>query len=274
MNPLSPSASLTEALNRHWKEYFMEAAEIAALMLGTCFFGTLVYSSDSPLNYLQIPPAAKPSLMGLGVAMTTFLIIKSPFGRRTGAHFNPAVTLTFFWLRRVHRWDAGCYVTAQFIGGVLGVMVAHELLGMHLSSAPVHYLVTIPGSRGKMFAFVGEFVLAGLLMGMVLYSSNHRRLVRFTPMLVALLTIFYYTLSPSIAGYSVNPARTFSSAVFAWIWYGIWIYFSAPFLGMMTAAAIYVRRTGSDHVYCAKVFHDIHTPCPFFCRFGTLIQGQ
>jgi aquaporin Z len=42
------------------------------------------------------------------IATTTLLIIRSPFGGRTGAHFNPAVTLTFFWLGRGHPWDATC----------------------------------------------------------------------------------------------------------------------------------------------------------------------
>jgi aquaporin Z len=269
---LAPSASLTEAIRTHWREYLMEATELGALMLSTCMFGTLLYSSDSPLNYLALPSDLRPVLMGIAVATTTFLIIRSPFGRRSGAHFNPAVTLAFLWLRRTHRWDALCYVVAQFLGAVTGVLVAHEVVGMRLSSAPVQYLVTLPGSYGRPAAFIAEFLLSGLLMGVVLYASNHRLLARFSPILVALVTIFYYALCSSISGFSVNPARTFSSALFAWIWQGIWIYFSAPCLGMLTSAAMYIKRAGPNRVYCAKVFHDNHSTCPFPCHFDRLLQ--
>jgi aquaporin Z len=208
--------------------------------------------------------------MGTAIAMTTFLIIRSPFGRRSGAHFNPAVTLAFLWLRRIHRWDAICYVVAQFLGAVVGVLIAQQFLGERLSSAPVRYLVTLPGTNGTLVAFIAEFVLSGLLMGIVLYASNHRLLARFSPILVALLTVFYFALGSSISGFSVNPARTFSSALFAWIWQSIWIYFLAPCLGMLMSAAIYIKRMGSNRVYCAKVFHDWQSPCPFPCHFERL----
>ena len=241
-------------------------------MLSVCIFGTLLYSSDSPLNYFLTSLELRSVLMGIAVAATTFLIIRSPFGRRSGAHFNPAITLTFLWLRRIQQWDAVCYVIAHFIGAVVGVAIARQILGVHLSSAPVLYLVTVPGSYGRFIAFAVEFVLSGLLMAVVLYTANHRRLTRFTPVFVALLPIVYFPLSSSISGFSVNPARTFSSALFAWIWQGIWIYFLAPCLGMLMSAEIYIGRTGSNRVYCAKVFHDKRSPCPFPCHFNRLFD--
>lgn len=250
----------------------MEGAELGALMLSTCVFGALLYGSDSPLNYFDLSRALRSTLMGAAISTTTFLIIRSPFGRRSGAHFNPAITLTYFLLRRVQRWDAACYIVAQFAGGVVGVLTARGILGMRLSAAPVRYVITVPGSHGSVVAFIGEYLLSGLLMGIVLFASNHRWWVRFTPLLVALLTICYFTLSSSLAGFSVNPARSFSSALFAWVWQGIWIYFLAPCSGMLTAAAIYVRIIGPDRVYCAKVFHDLRSPCPFWCRFERVYQ--
>lgn len=264
---LAASASLREAVSVHWGVYLMEFTELGVLMLSTCSFGTLLYSNDLPLNDLNLSISLRMLLMGVAIAATTFLIIRSPFGRRSGAHFNPAITLTYFWLRRVHRWDAACYVMAQFAGGITGVLIAREVLGVRLSAPPVRYVVTLPGNHGSAAAFAGEYCLAGVLMGVVLYASNHRRLVHFTPLLVALLTVCYYTFSSSISGFSVNPARSVSSGLFAWIWQGVWIYVLAPCLGMLTAAAIYIRIMGRDRVYCAKVFHDVRSPCPFRCQF-------
>src|SRR5262245_20269786 len=237
----------------------MEATEIGVLMLSTCISGTWIYADESPLKPLGLAPALQSVLMGTAIAITTYLIIRSPFGRRSGAHFNPAVTLTFLWLKRVHRWDAVCYIAVHFIGALAGVLVAKQILGAPLSGPSVRYMVTLPGNFGKTIAFIGEFVLSGLLMSTVLFASNHRTLARFTPALLAMLTIFYFVLSPSISGFSVNPARTFASAVFAGEWQGIWIYFAAPCLGMLTAAAIYVRQIGLNRVFCAKVFHDMRS---------------
>src|SRR5262245_21508225 len=107
---LAPSASIIEAVSTHWREYLMEGTEIGVLMLSTCIWGTLIYSNDSPLTSLGLSQAFKSMLMGTAIAITTFLIIRSPFGRRSGAHFNPSVTLTFLWLGRIHRLDAVCYV--------------------------------------------------------------------------------------------------------------------------------------------------------------------
>jgi aquaporin Z len=269
---LAPSASLVEALRVHWREYLMEGTEISVLMLSTCISGTLLYSQDSPLNNLAFSPAVRSLLMGTAVAITALLVITSPLGRRSGAHMNPAITGTFFWLGRVHRWDAAFYIAAQFIGAVVGVLVARQIMGVRLSAQPVQYLITVPGMYGSPTALLVEFALSAVLMGVVLYASNHRSLTRLTPVFVALLTVLYYGVSSSIAGYSVNPARSFASALFAWIWRGIWIYFVAPGLGMLTAATIYVKIRGPNSVYCAKIFHDLRSTCPFPCRFERLYR--
>ncbi len=270
VDDLIKSASFGEAVRLHWKIYLMEAAELAALMLCICLSGAFLYSAKSPLQHLSLSMNQKSLFMGLAVAAATFLIIRSPFGRRSGAHLNPSITLAYFWLGRIHRWDAFAYVIAQFTGGLIGVFLAYQMLGHHLSAAPLRYAVTLPGKYGSAPAFLAEFLLSAVLMGVVLFATNHYRLAPLSPFFVALVTVFYYVLCSSISGFSVNPARTFSSAFFARIWQGIWIYFAAPALGMIAAAAIYVRRMGPASVYCAKVFHDLRTPCPFPCRFEQL----
>jgi aquaporin Z len=245
----------------------MESTEVGALMLLTCIWGTLTYSDESPLSSLGLSAVSNSILMGTAVAVTTYMIIRSPFGRRSGAHMNPSVTLTFLWLGRIHRWDAVWYTVAHFAGAIAGVLAARQILGTRLSAPSVQYMVTVPGRQGNGITFAGEFLLSGVLMATILYSSNHRRLARFTPALVAVLTVSFFVLSPSRSGFSVNPARTFSSAIFAETWQGVWIYFAAPCLGMLSAAALYIKTVGLNRVYCAKVFHDTRSVCPFRCQF-------
>jgi aquaporin Z len=250
----------------------MEAAELATLMVCICSAGTLFYSGNSPLAKLGLPWSVRAAMMGVSVAGATFAIIKSPLGRRSGAHFNPALTLAYFSLRRIHHWDALGYVIAQFGGGIAGVSLAHKLLGTSLSDVPVRFVVTTPGRNGEVLAYLAELVTSFTLMGVVLIASNHRKLAKISPLFVALVTVFSYLASASIAGYSVNPARSISSALFAHVWWGIWIYLVAPSLGMVAAAFVYQGVAGRDRIYCAKVFHDCRTTCPFNCRFHELFE--
>jgi hypothetical protein len=69
---------------------------------------------------------------------------------------------------RVHRWDTLCYFASQFAGALVGVFVAHQILGQRLAADPVCYVRTIPGEYGTFIAFIAEFTLSGLLMAVVL----------------------------------------------------------------------------------------------------------
>jgi aquaporin Z len=271
---LAPTASFVDALRTHWREYLMEAAELAFFMLCVCTAGTILYERNSPLNTLGVSGLTRSILMGVAISIASYTIIRSPFGRRSGAHFNPALTFAYFGLGRVHRWDALAYILAQFIGGFLGVLIAHALFGASLAGLPVRYVVTLPGRHGYFLAFLAEFLASFILMEIVLVVSNHRRLAKYSPLFVAIVTVCGYALSGSISGYSVNPARSFSSASFARVWNGIWIYFVAPGLGMLTAAALYKNVLGIERIYCAKVFHDLRSVCPFDCRFEQLQSGS
>ena len=128
----------------------MEAAEMAMLMLCICAAGSLLYGRYSAVANLGFSWLARSALMGAMVAGATFIIICSPFGRRSGAHFNPALTVAYFSLGRIHHWDAFSYVMAHFFGGIAGVFFAHQLLGANLSDFPVQYVVTLPGRNGTM----------------------------------------------------------------------------------------------------------------------------
>jgi aquaporin Z len=231
---LPGAATPAEAIAIHWREYLMEAAELCMLMISICLSGTLLYNMASPLSALS--GFTRALLMGTFVAGATLLIIRSPSGRRTGAHFNPALTLIYFFLGRVHRWDALFYILFQFAGAVIGVFFGHEALGSRLSAPPVCYVITVPGSYGIAVAFLAEVILSALLIVVILFTANRIHLVSWGPFFMALITVFYYGFCSSLSGFSVNPARSFSSALYASMWKGLWIYFLGPCWGMIAAA--------------------------------------
>jgi aquaporin Z len=206
-------------------------------------------------------------MMGIAMGVTAILIIHSPMGKRSGAHFNPAITLTYLRLGKITIWDATFYVTFQFLGGVFGVAISWLLLGKRLAVPAVDYAVTIPGIYGTAGAFAAELFMAALLMGAVLWTSNRPDLARYTSYFVGLLIAFYILFFAPVSGFSINPARTVGSAIFADVWTAAWVYFVAPMLGMMSVAEVYVRSYGADRVLCAKLNPDPNYPCPFLCHF-------
>src|SRR5258708_28128287 len=196
---VAPTAYFIDALRTHWRESLMEATELAIFMLCVCAAGTLLYKRNSPLDRVGASQVTRSILMGVAISSATYGIIRSPFGRRSGAHFNPALTLAYFAIGRIHRWDALAYIAAQFIGGSIGVFVSHALLGTNLANWPVLYVVTLPGRYGYLFALLTEFSMSFIMMKLVLIMSNHRRLTKHSPLLVAFVTVLYVSFSTSSA---------------------------------------------------------------------------
>jgi aquaporin Z len=63
------------------------------------------------------------------------------------------------------------------------------------------------------------------------------------------------------------------SAVWARVWSGLWIYFTAPPLGMLLASQLYAETIGRGRVYCAKLHHFNRHRCIFRCRFQQMMEA-
>jgi aquaporin Z len=203
--------------------------------------------------------------MGLAMGSTAVTIIYSPLGQRSGAHMNPAVTVTYFRLGKVAPADFLGYVVAQFAGGIAGIAVAAALLGRIVSHPSVNYVTTMPGASGDAAAFAAEMAMTFVLMLTVLTVSNTPGLARFTGLCAGVLVWAYITLEQPLSGMSMNPARTFGSALLAGRFAGLWIYFTAPPLGMLLAAEVFTRRFGVQRIVCAKLQHPAAGACIFGC---------
>jgi len=205
--------------------------------------------------------------MGLAMGLTAVAIIHSPIGKRSGAHFNPSITLTYFRLGKIQSRDALFYIVFQFLGGIFGVAISALLLGRQLAVPAVDYAITVPGIYGTTAAFFAELFMAALLIGVVLWTSNRPRIAPYTSYCVGILIMFYILIFAPVSGFSINPARTVGSAVFAHVFTALWLYFLAPVLGMMLSAELYLRSYGEDRILCAKLHPDPTYPCPFLCHF-------
>lgn len=250
----------------HWPEYLIEAGAIGTFMVSAAVFTTVLYHPSSPVSGAISNELVRRVLMGLAMGSTAAAIIYSPWGQRSGAHMNPAVTLTFFRLGKVARPDVIGYVTAQFIGAIVGIAAAAVALGGLVSHPSVNYVTTLPGPAGDVVAFVAEALISFVLMLTILTVSNHSRAAPFTGICAGLLVWTYITVEAPLSGMSMNPARTLGPALLARDFPGLWIYFTAPPLGMLSAAEVFTHRFGVQRVLCAKLHHPDQGPCIFGCR--------
>src|SRR5437016_4056720 len=257
------SSGWAEALKSHWPEYLMEAAGLGIFMISACFFTALLEHPASPARQAIQDPVLRRVLIGIAMGLTAIGIIYSPWGKQSGAHLNPSVTLTFFRLGKVASWDALFYILSQFIGGLAGVLIAAAAARQVIAHPSVDYITTVPGSSGVSVAFLAEWVISFVLMTVVLAVSNTRRLAHFTGLFAGTLVATYISLEAPLSGMSMNPARTFGSAFPAQLWTSLWVYFTAPPLGMLLAAEVYLWRKGKGGVGCAKLHHQNSKRCIF-----------
>ena len=141
--------------------------------------------------------------------------------------------------------------------------------GKFLAHPSVNYVATLPGSGGTGAAFLGEVAIALILMSVVLLVSNTQKLARFTGLFAGACVAAFITFEAPISGMSMNPARTFGSAVLPQLWDSLWIYFLAPPLGMLVAAAVHLRLKHA--VGCAKLHHQNKLRC-IFCEYQAAKQ--
>jgi aquaporin Z len=263
---------MLRSLKEHWPEYLCEAAELGIFMISAGLFTILLAHPNSPVLTVIPNQFIRRMLTGIAMGSTAIALIFSPLGKRSGAHFNPAVTLTFWRLGKVKNWDAFFYIIAQFIGGIAGIFVVALVARMTLSHPAVNYVATLPGPQGMAIAFIAEFAIAFILMSVVLWVSNTPHIARYTGVFAGMLVAIYITLEAPFSGMSMNPARTFGSAFVGHLWTGLWIYFTAPILAMQLAAMLYLRS--KRPVYCAKYHHHNNQRCIFNCRFNELLERE
>ena len=146
------------------------------------------------------------------------------------------------------------------------------LFGERFTLPPIAAVATLPGSWGELAAFAAEVAIAFVLMTTVLTANASARLMRWTGVCAGVLVALYIAIEAPVSGMSLNPARSVASALPSGIWHGIWIYLTAPALGMLLAAELHVRR--GRRTPCAKLHHDPTGRCIFHCELRGREPGE
>lgn len=270
-NPSTRLMKPQPTFQSHWPEYVLDGACLGLFMVSAAVFATFMQHPDLPFARWRDAHAIAPLFarvpMAVAMGCTAIALIYSPIGQRSGAHMNPAVTLTYTWLGRVPARDALGYVAAQLIGGLAGLAVAVWLLRGLPGDPSVNYVATLPGKWGVWPAFAGEVLMSFTLMATVLTVSSKPETARFTGVAAGCLVALFIAFEAPVSGMSMNVARTLPSNLFARQLSTLWIYAVAPLLGMLGAAAWFVRQQGAARVGCAKLHHASTVRC-IFCGQG------
>ena len=262
-DPVDGPVGLLPTLRRHWPEYLIEAWGLGTFLVSAGLFATLLEAPGSPLRQVIDDPLVRRLLMGLAMGATAIAIIYSRWGKQSGAHINPAVTLSFLRLGKIRPVDAVFYILAQFVGGTVGVLLVTLVLGGAFADPPVYYVNTLPGSAGLGVAYLTEVLMAFGLMGMIVVCLPRPKLGEKIGLFAGLFVATYITLLAPVSGMSINPARTFASAAPGAVFDFLWLYFTAPVIGMLLAAELSVRLPRVGTFLSPKLCPNKDTRCIF-----------
>ncbi|MGC8553105.1 MAG: MIP/aquaporin family protein [Phycisphaerae bacterium] len=256
-----------QAIRTHWPLYLIEGFLLACFMISASAATIVFMGAHSPVAHAITSPWLR--RIGIGIAMggTAVLLIYCPWGKRSGAHMNPAFTLSFLWLKRLAPADALGYAVGQFAGGAIGVLAAVAMFGNAKMSQPtVDYVVTVPGPWGDGVAWLGEFAIGFILIAVVLLLNRSPKLAPRTGLVCGVLIALFVIFESPLSGFSMNPARTFGSAVVANVWQAWWIYFTAPILGMLMGVETHKQIVEDHRVLCLRLNHCPKTPTLHACN--------
>jgi aquaporin Z len=237
---------MPQGVVRTWKEeinkYIDEARGLGIFMFSAGFFDAVVEYPGLTLRHQISSALIRRFLVGVAMGLTALYIFTSKFGRQSGAYINPAVNLVRYRLGDIELIDAIFYTIAQLIGGSLGIYLVVLLFPAWMKYPDINYIITVPGPAGVGVAFFMEFLISFILITVVLVMGTKPAWDRHTPYVVSSLIITFITFEAPYSGMSMNPARTFASAIVAGQWQAFWLYCTAPVLGMLGGELLY-RKT-------------------------------
>ena len=242
----------------HWPEYGAELVGTAFLVFAGLSAVVFDFGKGSPVATLIPDASIRRLITGLLFAGSGSLVAISPFGKLSGAHINPAVSLAFWAHGKMHTHDLIGYIIGQLLGALLGAFLLALVWGARAAS--VRDGVTAPGAGYPLWlVFLAEMLLTFLLVFLIFVFVSSHRLMRWTPLMNWLLVATMVWQEAPISGTSLNPARSLGPDVMAWFWSDQWLYCIAPPLGALLAVACFRLVTaGARDVKTGKLFHVPH----------------
>eukprot|EP00455_Lapot_gusevi_P046815 TRINITY_DN622_c0_g1_i2.p1 TRINITY_DN622_c0_g1~~TRINITY_DN622_c0_g1_i2.p1 ORF type:complete len:279 (+),score=118.02 TRINITY_DN622_c0_g1_i2:62-898(+) len=187
-------------------------------------------------------------MMQIGIALSfgwTIIVIAWSIGHISGGHLNFAVTFSFVILRKITVLRGIMYFLGQFFGGLVGIGML-KMLAPYSFNASCFAANTLQVDIRPGQALVVEIILTGFLLFVVNAAADASKSNQtFVPVAIGMAITACHLLGLPITGCSINPTRSFASAVAASTipeckpWDNHWIFWIGPLAGGAGASILY-----------------------------------
>jgi len=226
------------------KRLWSEGVGTAWLVFVGC--GSVVLDTS---GVLQGSSALEMSLaFGLAFATASYA-----FGKTSGAHFNPAVTIGFTVAQRFPVRDLLPYIAAQIVGATLAAAflayIASARPGFELGAsnfAANGFGAHSPADYPLHCALVVEFALSFVFVIACLLVANRKEIAPAAPLVTGACLMLAYLVSIPVTNGAINPARSTAQALFVgnWALDQLWLFWAAPFSGALLAGVVFSFLNG------------------------------
>jgi glycerol uptake facilitator len=212
------------------------------------FIGATSITIANDATLFPSGPSLGLGFVGLAFGLALIAGIAS-VGSISGAHFNPAVTISVFSSGRLPRNRVLPYIVAQFIGATAAAVVELALVGATAASLPGVFLgsnlpntsLPMPIFAAVLAEIVGTMILAMTVLGSTDPDSSG---IAWGSSSIGLVLAAAIWALGAISGASLNPARSFGPAIVSLLFdsapiLSYWIYVVGPILGGLLAAQLY-----------------------------------
>ena len=175
----------------------------------------------------------------LAVALAFGLVVAAivaATGHISGAHINPAVTVSLLVVGKIGAVDAVAYIVSQLVGAVLAGFACEALLDPAAAAAGATQLApSVSAMQGLGLEAVLTFILVFVIFG----TAVDMRAQKSPGLFIGLAVAVDILVGGPYTGASMNPARSFGPALAGGVWAQHWVYWVGPLLGAIAAAIAY-----------------------------------
>jgi glycerol uptake facilitator-like aquaporin len=226
----------------------LELILTSILLFGVTTIVRFVVGS-SPISHAFPQIHVELLIVGAAVGLLLTGLIKSPIGKISGGHMNPAISLAMWRFGVFPAIGILPYIAAQLLGSVSGVVAARAIWGRVVEQPPVLYAVIDPAPGWSAAPlFLAETVGMGVIVFAVGYFLSIPRLAPFVPWLVGTLIGLGIAILGTQTGGSLNPARQFGPAVISGHTDKLWVFLVAPMVGDEVAVRLLKTFQRRDQV--------------------------
>ncbi|KAL6539045.1 hypothetical protein OROMI_025371 [Orobanche minor] len=192
----------------------------------------------------------------------TVMIMIYAVGHISGAHFNPAVTITFAIFRHFPYKQVPLYILAQLLGSILASGTLYLLFDVQKET----YFGTVPVGS-KVQSLVMEFITSFLLMFVISgVATDNRSIGELAGIAIGMTILVDVVVAGPVSGASMNPARSIGPALIMREYEGLWVYIVGPHLGTIVGGFAYnlIRFTDKPLREITKSSSFLKTPSRAF----------